>query len=285
MPLISTRGSTSARGLGFLSSEYINNTAYGTPVAGYHVWLDAAYDSSFTYSSGSTVSQWTDRSGNAFAFTNATAANQPIRTNRLNGRKTLTFDGAGGSASSDWLQSTAAASTWNYLHNGNGATVFIVFKNTDATGDTNGLMSTAGISGPGFTVRVDETTSPNQIDASIWMSGGSGGYLQNNNRNLLNSSGFNVLTLVSDPNNATDANKLIQYHGLDAGLGATFVYTWTTSTANAYQTLLIGAESTGLTTSTYKWGGDIAEIIIYQSILSSTDRNTNINYLKSKWGI
>jgi len=284
MPLISTRGSASSRGLGFLSSEYINNSAYGTPVAGYHVWLDAAHDGSFTYSSGSNVSQWTDRSGNAFAFTNATAANQPIRTSRLNGRKILTFDGAGGSTS-DWLQSTAAASTWNYLHNGNGATVFIVFKNSDGTGDQNALMSTAGVSGPGFHIQTNETVTPNQITAMVQPSAGVAGYLYNENRNLLNSSGYNVLTVVSDPNNATNTNKLIQYHGLDAGLGASFVYNWTTSTSNAYQTLLIGAYSTGLTNSTYKWGGNIAEIIVYQSILSSTDRNTNINYLKSKWGI
>lgn len=281
MPLISTRASASSRGVGLLNGEYINTTAYGTPVAGYHLWLDAAHDASFTYSSGNSVSQWMDRSGNSLAFTNATTTKQPLRINRLNGRKTLYFEGSGGSTS-DWLQSTATASTWNYLHNGTGATIFIVFKTTDATGTDNYLLSTDGVYGPGFGISVNETTTPHKLDARNY---GSAGFLQNTNRNLSTSTGFNVVTVVSDPNNATDANKIIQYHGLNAGLGATLVYSWTTSTANAYQSLTVGAYNSSLDTDTYKWGGDIAEIIIYSSVLSSTDRNTNINYLKTKWAI
>jgi len=46
------------------------------PVSGYTLWLDAADASVFTYSSGTIVSQWTDKSGNNYNFTQATLSFQ-----------------------------------------------------------------------------------------------------------------------------------------------------------------------------------------------------------------
>jgi hypothetical protein len=57
------------------------------------LWLDADDASTITLN-GSTVSQWNDKSGNGRNASQATAANQPTRTlSGLGGRTVLTFDG------------------------------------------------------------------------------------------------------------------------------------------------------------------------------------------------
>jgi len=64
------------------------------PIAGYSVWLDASDASTFTYSSGSVVSQWSDKSVNGNNATMATVSAQPSRvTNILNGLPVVRFDG------------------------------------------------------------------------------------------------------------------------------------------------------------------------------------------------
>lgn len=69
-----------------------------TDIANLGLWLDASDDASFTYSSGTSVSQWNDKSGNNRHFTQATATNQPTRTGTVNGKRIVSFDG-----SNDWM--------------------------------------------------------------------------------------------------------------------------------------------------------------------------------------
>jgi hypothetical protein len=63
-------------------------------VAGCQMWLDADDASSFTYSSGVSVSQWNDLSGNGKHVTQGTAANQPSRNGSVNGRTSVVWDGS-----------------------------------------------------------------------------------------------------------------------------------------------------------------------------------------------
>lgn len=63
------------------------------PVKGnLYAWYDAADDSTFSYSSGTAVSQWRDKSGFGYHMTPKT--NGPTRSSSLNSRKTLTFTNA-----------------------------------------------------------------------------------------------------------------------------------------------------------------------------------------------
>lgn len=64
-----------------------------TPAAlpGLALWLDSSDASTFTFSSGSLVSQWNDKSGFGRHFTQATVANQPSRTGTKNGLPTVSF--------------------------------------------------------------------------------------------------------------------------------------------------------------------------------------------------
>ena len=59
--------------LGVMASGRSGHLAPSAPVAGYTVWLDASDTATITQSGG-VVSQWTDKSVNAYAFTQATSA-------------------------------------------------------------------------------------------------------------------------------------------------------------------------------------------------------------------
>ena len=64
-----------------------------TTPTGCSIWLDASDASTFTFSSGSTVSAWRDKSGSARHT--QTAAVSPVRgTVSLNGKPTVSFNGA-----------------------------------------------------------------------------------------------------------------------------------------------------------------------------------------------
>lgn len=81
------------------------------------LWLDAS-DTSTIVSSGGSVSQWNDKSGNNRHWTQPTGSQQPITgTRQLNGRNVLDFDGI-----NDNL--IAPSSTYSFFSSSN--TIFIV---------------------------------------------------------------------------------------------------------------------------------------------------------------
>jgi hypothetical protein len=106
------------------------NKSYPTtdlPVKGGLVmWLDAADDSTFSYSSGTTVSQWRDKSGFNYHGTPLTAG--PTRSSSLNSRKVLTFTTSQSIGNLSFTMETSAN------------TVFVVSR---LTGTTNSRVLTA----------------------------------------------------------------------------------------------------------------------------------------------
>ena len=95
------------------------------PTTGLELWLDADDASTFTYSSGTVVSQWNDKSGTAQHFAQATGANQPNRNGTQNGHTTVVFDG-----STDTLSCSVAG----MVHP---VTMFAVARNTASSGQRN----------------------------------------------------------------------------------------------------------------------------------------------------
>jgi hypothetical protein len=53
-----------------------------TQIPGCQLWFDAADQTTFTYSSGSNISQWRDKSSNAYSVIQPTASNQPTLAQR-----------------------------------------------------------------------------------------------------------------------------------------------------------------------------------------------------------
>ena len=100
-----------------------NNKSYPTdlPVKnGLVMWMDAADDTTFSYSSGTTVSQWRDKSGSNYHMTPVSAG--PTRNAFLNSRKVLAF--------------TTAQQIWNSSIN-LVSSPYTVFCVTRLTGVTN----------------------------------------------------------------------------------------------------------------------------------------------------
>lgn len=280
MPILSSLSGASAKPYGLTQGSFDPGPVVGSPVAGYYMWLDATHDASFTYSSGKVVSQWTDRSANALTFTTASVSNQPSRNGVQYGRPTVSFDGT-----NDYLKSTASSATWKFLHDGTATTVFLVAKSKPAlvaptSNTSNWYMSSTYLSA-GFEFYAETYQATDQVRARI----NGGGFLQNY-QTLPNNSHV-VYSFKLDPNNATDANKLVQYHNSGSALTPTFVNTWVTSTSDSGTPLYLGTGYNGLLVGNpeYMLYGEIAEVLIYKSVLSDTDRNANISYLKTKWGI
>ena len=253
---------------------------FNLPVSGAFLWLDASNPSSFTYSSGSVVSQWKDLSGNEHKFTTASVSNQPNRNGTQNSKSTVVFDGT-----NDYLKSTTAASNWKYMHDGTPNTFFIVFKNTAAA--TPGSLSTRWVASTDLTSAgtqffINTFYTPIKVESSIESTSVSA--ILQNDQDLPNS-GHNVYTFVLDPNNATDNNKLIQYQNTGSALNP-FVSNWVTDTANTGTPLYLGTgyDAGIVGTPEYMFEGEIAEVISYKTKLSDTNRTAVVDYLKAKWG-
>ena len=113
-----------------------NNKSYPAadlPVKGGLVmWMDAADDTTFSYSSGTTVSQWRDKSG--FNYHMVPKSSGPTRNAFLNSRKALAFT----------TSQTIGNDTINLASSAN--TVFVVSR---LTGVTNGRVLTCNLDSGG----------------------------------------------------------------------------------------------------------------------------------------
>ena len=301
MPLITTRSAASGRGLGFCQQSGPRTQ----PISGYELWLDSSDAATFTYSSGSVISRWTDKSSNAYFFEPSSTTYAPTRTGTQNSKSTIVFDGV-----NDFLISTAAASTWKFLHDGTQSTVIIVYKNTK--NNTNSsvdyvLLDTTGYSFPtvtagypGYTFTVNDwyypaTTSyyssnTSTINSGVVSSGqtypallSSTGYLDSANRNT-----WNINADLLDANNATTAQKLVKYESQATypdypGTGSTSAAWASANTASPPASLRIGWNTTSNSTPGFQ--GQVAEIIMYKRKLSQAEVFEMRTYLKTKWSI
>lgn len=300
MPLITTTSSAAAKGFGFSSQTSGTRTS---PINGYAVWLDAADASTFTYSSGTVVSRWTDKSANAFAFEPASTTMAPSRSGTQNSKSTVVFDGT-----NDGLAAVGSTSNWKFLHDGTICTVFVVYKITKTISTSSydfALLDTtkyaydsvtAGY--PGYRLEgntqtfsgTNYNTQYQRVNTGTILSGQS--YPSTiNTTNYLAGTTYNSWDIAScfiDPNNATTSNKLLEYNTNDTfpntPATGTTNYGWSgPSSSNPQGGLSIGRVDNSSAYLAFQ--GEIAEIIIYKNRLSSTDRTSMVDYFKNKWNI
>jgi hypothetical protein len=117
-----------------------------TSIAGCQLWVDAADASTFTYSSGTVVSQWNDKSGNAMHVSQGTVSLQPSRSGTVNGLSSVVFDGT-----DDFLSTTDPGSAVAQPQ-----TVFAVVVPSLLTGSRTIL---AGVAGTVATLSTDGSTA------------------------------------------------------------------------------------------------------------------------------
>jgi hypothetical protein len=246
------------------------NKSYPTdlPVKnGLLVWLDAADDSTFSYSSGTEVSQWRDKSGNNFHANQATTAIQPSRNTVVNSRKSVNFTSTNGdrlrvNSGMVFTNSVTAivfikpgsqnypyANILDQDHGMDGANGWVIQRNNAASAWLSWVANAAG----------DTWFNPNQIL-----------YVDNTPQIVTLRKGSSTVTLYSNGTSSTDVAiadqqiRQVGYLGLNLG-------SWRA-----------GNEIHG---SSRHYNGEICEVVVYNRALSLTELKQVHTYLGQKWGI
>ena len=255
--------------------------APGGVVTGLQLWLDASDSATlFNATTGGslvaadgTIKRWEDKSGNGNHATEAT--NAPIRKTRVfNGCDTVRFDGTNA------LMKTGAISALNSRT----MTVWVVAAQAALTANKNVLTigygdfsNTSVLELIHHTTAFDGAASPatcfsfarNELGVAIATPSANRFQHSAATATLLGHTVDSSGTLTSFANRNT-------YTGLTASSGTNAV-----DTPSQHQAVGIGVnQSSGIT-----FNGDICEVIIYNTNLSTNNRNLVIDYLMAKWGI
>jgi hypothetical protein len=223
------------------------------------LWLDAS-DSSTLYDAttgGSLVAhegqiaRWQDKSGNNYHFTQSSAANRPIRRRSIkNGLDVVTTSGG----NFQRMQNTSinlAASDY---------TVFCAFNSSEDLTTYRYVLEWTNF-GTTFAYRGTTAGAPGFYQFNTW-------------RDATTSSASGPHVLSWTLNSASGAT--IHRNNIQVGN----VLSYNTPRAWGGTTYLIG----DATNSVFLLG-DVYELIVYRSVLSSDARTNICNYLLTKWGI
>lgn len=248
-------------------------------VSGLQLWLDAS-DASTLYdatSGGSlvaadgTVARWQDKSGNGRHAIQSEANRRPVRkTAIVNGRDALTFDGT-----SDQLLADGSAFEFGSA----GFSVFVVGRGDLASSDIRCILCMqANDSAQSGILRIELTTSAWQVasrstDTGAGATTDSSSYAQDT---------LNVITVTRSENTLT-ARK----NGASFGT-RTISGSITRSAEGQPPPLAIGSFDSNpnyANQKAYFWSGEVCEVIVYHSTISTADREAVESYLITKWGI
>jgi len=227
-----------------------------TQISGIQLWLDSSdsgtlfQDTSGTIpvvNDGDPVGLWRDKSGNAKHATQSTNANRPLfKTSVQNSKNVLRFDGSNdGMAGSDTGFSTTTS------------TVFVICKSAIAGTDNYPFMFGTDAA----TQLVGLTTYNNQMQITQY---GASTFV------AFTTNAWNVIYFTKSSNNWT-----MNLNGTSA------------STTMTTSTVLSGNYGIGFNRSGNRafFNGDIAEVILYNSVLSTSQIQQVQAYLNQKWGI
>ena len=230
------------------------------------LWLDASDDTTFSYSSGTEVSQWRDKSGNNFHANELQAVgNKPSRNTTLNSRKTVNFTSTDG----DRLRVNSG----------------MVF--------TNSVTAIVFIK-PG----AQNYAYANILDQDHAMSGQANGWvIQRNNVSSAWQSWVSIAAGSSwfNPNQVSYADNTPQIVTLRKGSSTIALSSNGTSSGNVnisdeqirqanYFGLNIGSWRAGGFSDRH-YNGEICEIVIYNRFLSDIELKQVHTYFGQKWGI
>ena len=197
---------------------------------------------------GSDASVWTDLSGNGRNATQATALAQPtIVTSGISGRQIRRFDGV-----NDYLQSNSALATTT-------GTIFVVSQFTDLI----------------VADRVIFQAGTNATKASVGL-----GIHTNRARKSFIYGSTDILGTATT--NATSISCTFNASGNTYYQDGTLVGSVSVTGINCGAGFTVGSLRDGSFTTFYK--GDIAEVLVFPTALSTTDRQAVESYLRTKWG-
>ena len=227
-----------------------------TAIPGLQVWLDGAdpLNTGIQPANNATLGTWFDKSGNGYNAINSTGTVQ-YQTNILNSRGVPYFT-SNSSLRSPYTNGTAAP-----------LTAFIV-----AQSKGGGFSAAIGINAysgirPNLLALYQSSTN------FWWFSGGTGAVDGNTNTLSLLSTRFDINANYWQPNQTQMNINGTSYASSSAA----------PSQMTSGATLLIGSTFSG--GQNEFWNGYIAEVIIYNGTLSTTNRQIVEGYLAWKWGL
>jgi ribosomal protein L31 len=232
-------------------------------IVGCALWLDGAdpAGTGVLPANGTSITSWVDKSGNGYNFTNGSRAAPTYAT------RALTFTGSGNGANTQVLSNASIPLSttysifavavqnashptytgYNYILTAN--TTVNQYLNIGTGGGTSGFFAT-------FTGYTSPTTAFNDISVN------------SPNTTML------VQTLVAVTNDNTTLSPYLNGTPMTTKVGTT----------NAVTGITIGDAPT-LTYSGQNWNGNISEIIIFNTAVSTTQRQQVESYLAQKWGL
>jgi hypothetical protein len=235
-----------------------------TNISGCALWLDASDTSSFSFSSGSNISQWRDKSGNG---RNGTASNSPVLTlNQQAGLPVVTL----ASASSQFFD------FGNTLNLGtNALTIFFVGKTPLSVNQGFiGKSSSRGLAGRWFLIYEPAVGLYFAVDPAA---------AGTSNALTTFKSTAGQFAIYSASTDRTPSNYLYTNGRLVGSVAFSNSTNFSTT-----DKLYVGAyqDSTGLAPlAGYYYNGTIGEIIVYTGILSTAQRQQVEGYLAWKWDL
>lgn len=238
-----------------------------TDIANLALWLDATsglYDSASgggaVTTNGAYIARWEDRSGNARHFTQATINNRPtLATSALNSKNTITFDGT-----DDFLDAT-------YSRPYAAQTLFIVGKIT--TGKTQ-----LGIFAESQAAVTDQSIYLPAVAGTTTIGSTTDGSATRKSASTFSPGDYFIATFTHS--GTTLANYL---NGTAAVAEAD---TFPGGTYNVTRARLGGRiNANGTNISGANLPGSIGEVIAYDRLLTTAERDTVHSYLSTKWGI
>ena len=237
-----------------------------TVYTGLQLWLDASDTTTLT--GATSVSQWADKSGNNNNVSQAVTAQQPVRFTTTNGLTGLSYTASvGGTADTggQWFRGTFGTTiTSNIL------SVFMV-------GSMNSGAQSFG-----------RAVSLSQLTSNDFVASGGGA-------NIARNGGSNSLIMeangaASSPNGAvTLATPFIAESIFDGANQTAFVNSTQTGTRAFTANFNIARSGIGfqayqgVTTTGDRWDGTINEVLVYNSVLDTSERQTVEGYLAWKW--
>lgn len=202
---------------------------------------------SLSLSNNDPVSSWSDSSANGYTLSQGTSGNRPLfKTSGINGLGAVLFDGT-----DDYMASSLPM-------NSEPRTFFAVVSMT-ADGNYAHVIGASASNGQDWFT--------DAASRRMWF-GQSGGTLMGTTASTALTVGTAALIELTYATNGAYAYYL---NGTADGSGTTDV-AWTASTAEVSR-------------SSFGWPGYIGEVLIYDALLSSTDRQNVESWLGYKWGL
>ena len=244
------------------TTPQIINSAYSIPTTNLALWLDASDNSTVINTTGglatngNTLSAWKDKSGNNnHAKGNFSGGTSPVyNTNQVNGYPTV-YTGGG---------------KWMDINTGNFTSPMTVYAVTNLTTNNNQYQRLVHLN-----ITSDQLGfigTYNSFYATFFGTGGSWYDTSQNTPTLSINPTYTLLELTDDGSIATPyVNKVAQ----DTKTGTSSSITGARLFEGAGVAFGLGQQ----------WQGNLAELIIYNRVLSGSERTSIEVYLKSKYAI